>query len=154
MGTRRRAIVAGIGAGLGDFDVRVVLTVSREYPLRQSYRHHIAESRARSADAPTAARPATRGGSAPSRRHGRRSALTGWSRFQKSRGVRSAWIALRSSVRALRALPPDLRRPRARSHRALPSDVVRCERARGLRGTADRLLNRPPACPASQPTLP
>jgi ribose/xylose/arabinose/galactoside ABC-type transport system permease subunit len=38
------------------------------------------------------------------------------SRLRTSRGVRSAWIALRSGVRALRALPPALRRPRARSH--------------------------------------
>jgi hypothetical protein len=39
--------VAGIGAGLGDFDVRVVLTVSREYLFRQCYRQRTAESQAR-----------------------------------------------------------------------------------------------------------
>ena len=77
-----------------------------------------------------------------------------WNWFQKSRGVRRAWIVLRAGgcARSSRRPQPSGDPDPAHINSVILSGIG--ERAPGLRRDAGWLLIRPPACPASHPTPP
>ena len=74
------------------------------------------------------------------------------SAFRNARGVWSAWIVLRSGGCARSSRRPQPSVDPDPAHDTSRSRSARGERAPGLRRDAVRLLNRPPACPSSQPT--